>query len=324
MMDAAVWQSGYRIEAQETKMSALALLGGAILLLVAGGVAFTRRQQLSAKTRGVVLTGCMVSAAGMASAPWWGTASSNSHAKTVIPAVQVARSPPQVQLAPPDQAIAFEVLYRKKPQADGTVALPDGQVASWYYSKTVTTEAGLRHVVLLKTSHPEQQSFADGVSIDAVSLRPEGGRWVVDAQVKALFGLGSYGGTSAIGVKEATKVEIHALGEGATGLFLPAFQSHQGYSNDHLETMAVSAGKLSYLGHLEKSGDNGGACNEQETSGSMACYEWIGSLQVNPAQEGNFSTLTIKKTGTERVDDSIIEAKDVVYSLGSNGYEPLR
>lgn len=219
----------------------------------------------------------------------------------------------------PQPSAAFKELYQVTPAANGTANLNDGQIASLYYAATFMTEAGQRHLIFVQRSKPGQESYADAGNIDVISFRNDGGQWVPDAQARGVFAAGAYGGTAALTVEESAKVERHALRDDVTGVFLPSSSSHQGYSTDFLEIVGVGSRKVGYLGQVEVAGNNAGACDPSEKSGAQACYDWKGKVEIAAAQPGQFSKITVKKTGTEHAGPAIVRASSTVYTKSQDG-----
>ena len=219
----------------------------------------------------------------------------------------------------PQPSAAFNELYQVAPTANGTANLNDGQIASLYYAATFMTEAGQRHLIFVQRSKPGQESYADGGNIDVVSFRNDGGQWVPDAQARGVFAAGAYGGTAALTVEESAKVERHALRDDVTGVFLPGSTSHQGYSTDFLEIVGVGPQKVGYLGQVEVAGNNAGACDPAEKSGAQACYDWKGKVEIAAAKPGQFSKITVKKTGTEHAGPAIVRASSTTYTKSQDG-----
>lgn len=238
------------------------------------------------------------------------------------------RTPPAASIVPPPPpGLAFSALYSVTPPAgSASMPLPGEQVATLYYATDVETDAGLRHLVLIKRTRPGQDSHADGATLDAVSLRHDGRQWVADAQAQKLTTLGSYGDASVLqGTAEAAKVEQHAVGKGYTGVFLPGYESHGGYGSDSLTGIGVSAGRLRHLGAIQVAFQNEGNCFPEQKAGPGVCFSWKGSL-ITQAQPDQWSAITVVKQGTESDPDGAVKAVNAVYvwDEAEGGYRQLQ
>lgn len=218
-------------------------------------------------------------------------------------------------------ALAFYILYGVTPPPGKTsIQLPRNQDAALYYRTDVRTEAGLRHLVLIRRRVPEHFSHADGATLDAVSLRREGRRWVVEVRADNLTSIGNSGTVELLqGTTNAAKVEQHPVGHGHTGVFLPDSATEMGQNLTVLTGIGVAKGELRELGVLLVSDNNHGICQPEvdlddckrlsamfsaadrqdceERLASSICYEWHGRLSVR-ARPGQWSDLIVTRRGT--------------------------
>jgi hypothetical protein len=211
-------------------------------------------------------------------------------------------------------AQAFADLYGASAINDA-LTLPSGETVLLWHEVQVNVGDGTRYLVLFQRTARERDSFADGASVDVVSYRPENGNWVVDAKVKELLSSGSYGIGSPISPEDIKRIEQHTLRNGVGGLFLPDYASHQGFSSQYFQIIDVGQGSLNYLGTIEVSGDNYGACDPLMKTGFSVCFSWNGVVHVEPKSEG-FSEIVVDKSGTIGSGEGVKQAITVRYEMG--------
>jgi hypothetical protein len=224
-----------------------------------------------------------------------------------------AASPGNTKLAPSDSTIAFVDLYGILRPASDQVTLSSGEKAKIWYSAPVDTDSGRRFVIMVARTNPEQTSRADGAKIDVVSYREEAGQWKEDAKAREVFGVGSMGIAPTLTKEDFSKIENHPLKPGLTGIFLPGTSSGQGYSTEYFDVLAVESGTIKYLGQVETGGENSGACDSTVTDGTGTCYDWKGTVQVEPPKNEQPSDILVKRTGTDNIDSKIVPAQQVRY-----------
>jgi hypothetical protein len=232
---------------------------------------------------------------------------------TTSPAVPQVAASPAANLALPNLTSAFGDLYGITPPAGQKVTLASGEEAQIWYSAPIATDSGRRFVIMVARTHPERTAYADSAKIDVVSYREEAGNWVKDAVAQEAFNVGSMGMVGPVTKEELSKIEIHQLKHGLTGIFLPASASHQGFSNDFFNVLAMGSGTIKYLGQIETSGENSGDCDRTVQDGAGACYGWKGQVQVEPSKNGHLSDILVQSTGTQNIDSKIVQAPHVRY-----------
>lgn len=325
LMDPAIYQEGYRIEAQGVNRSVWLAFALSVLLIGAGGYVFIRQKRLSAKVRVAIVSVCFVSAGLLASSPWWGTTTSElkhsveaSAASAITPLTPVAHL---AALSAPNPTIAFETLYGVTPNSNNEANLPDGQVAKLHYATEVKVGDVKHYLLLVQRSQPDDTSYAAGVEVDAVSLREENNQWVIDATQPMLFSAGSYGAAAALFDQN---IEQHALGQNTIGLFIPESDSHQGYSFSYFKVIAVAAGRIEMRGRIDTGENNEGTCDSSAPVELSTCYSWAGEVSIQLQDDNQAATIFLRKRGSESLNGSIITARNIMYQLDENNrYHPV-
>lgn len=216
-------------------------------------------------------------------------------------------------LALPNVGTAFEDLYAITPPAGQKVTLTSGEEAQIWYAAPIATDAGRRFVVMVARTHPERTAYADSAKIDVVHYREEAGSWVKDGVAQEAFNIGAMGMVEPLTKEEQSKIEMHQVQPGLTGLFLPASASHQGLSNDFFNVLAVGSGMVKYLGQIETGAENSGACDSSKQDGSGGCYSWKGQVRVEASKNGQPGDIVVQSTGTQNTDSTIVPAPQVRY-----------
>lgn len=245
------------------------------------------------------------------------------------PVTKPSVKPEKIAPTLPTQSQIAQALYKKYTvrSSDMMLILSNGQEANAYYETPITIGNTAGYIAFMYRNSPKNSSYADGSSLDSVLFLEKNNQWSVSHVAYNLKEVGSYGAANPLSKEEKQKVQIHAVGKNTTGIFLPNYESHQGYGMGSLSLISVQPDLIKPAGHFSISEENSGACSDEsdESEIKSPCYEWNGTIQVKPYTGDTADSIQVIKSGTERVNDTLVKPANTTYVKNAQGiYEEVK
>lgn len=94
-----------------------------------------------------------------------------------------------------------------------------------------------------------------------------------------------------------------------------------------LSLISVQPDLIKPAGHFSISEENSGACSDDsdESEIKSPCYDWNGTIQVKPYTGDTADSIQVIKSGTERVNDTLVKPANTTYVKNAQGiYEEVK